>query len=75
MHSDIHLEKVDHIILAKLKQEALKRGISVNALILELLSLSLGLSSQHPTYHDLDHLAGTWSNKEKVEFQKKYRRL
>ena len=56
-----------------IKQEAKRRGISMNTLILELIRD--GISSRFevihpPTFNDLDHLAGTWTPEEAAEFIK-----
>lgn len=56
---------------ARLKAEARRRGISVNALVLELIREGVGLCRTEPrrvVHHDLDALAGTWSEDEAAEF-------
>ena len=70
MVSNIHLRGVDGVMLAHLKQEALAQDISVNQLILFFLRRDLGLSNHHlrATHHDLDKLAGTWSEDEAQQF-------
>jgi hypothetical protein len=52
--------------MALLKREAKKRCISVNRLILKMIEQGLGLVS---VYHDLDHLAGSWSLSEEKDFK------
>jgi hypothetical protein len=56
--------------MSLLKKEATKQKISVNSLILQIIEHSVGVA--HPTkkivFHDLDHLAGTWSDKDKKVF-------
>lgn len=72
MTSNIHLRCVDKQMMARLKQEAKTRDISVNQLILILLRTDLGLSNKQIkiVHHDLDHLAGTWSKQEAKRFNK-----
>ncbi len=42
--------------------------MSLNALILQILRGSLGLSTSARLVHDLDALAGSWSREEAEEF-------
>lgn len=64
---------VDRALDESLRQEAERRGLSVNRTVLALLRESFGLveNGSPPTtiYHDLDHLAGTWSDEEYDVFQ------
>jgi len=64
---------VDSRLHETLRQEAQQRGISVNRLILQLLSEAVGLRHSNGAadveYHDLDHLFGTWSAEEASEFE------
>ncbi len=68
--TNIHLRNVDNQLIKNLKQEASKQDVSMNTLILSLLRRGVGLSRERPitTYHDLDKLAGTWSNQQAKEF-------
>ena len=61
---------VDAPLDTALQREAQRRGVSVNRCVLSLLRQSLGLSENLPkqTYHDLDHLAGTWTKEQVMEF-------
>ena len=72
MSLNIHIRGIDKQLMMHLKREAAKNDVSMNALILSLLKKSFGLSKERyqPTYHDLDKLAGTWSEKEAEEFLK-----
>jgi hypothetical protein len=58
-----------------LKREAKRRDVSVNRVVLLLLRESLGLSVKNTvfaeTYHDLDHLAGTWTDEDADIFIKR----
>lgn len=68
--SNFNLRNLAPEVMLLLKKEAVKQKISVNSLILEILKQGLGVA--HPTkkavFHDLDHLAGTWSDKDKKAF-------
>lgn len=68
--SNFNLRNIAADVMSLLKKEAFKRKISINLLILQIIEQGLGIS--HPTkkavYHDLDHLAGTWSNQDKKAF-------
>ena len=66
------LRNIDDRISTALKEKARKEGTSVNALMLKLLKESLGLDKKKRgvVYDDLDHLAGTWSNKDAAEFER-----
>jgi hypothetical protein len=56
--------------MSLLKREATKQKISINSLILKIIEQSLGIArpTKRAIFHDLDHLAGTWSNKDKKTF-------
>lgn len=64
---------VDRALDESLRQEAERRGLSVNRTVLALLRESFGLaengSPPATIHHDLDHLAGTWSEEEYDAFQ------
>jgi len=68
--SNFNLRNVAPDVMSLLKREATKQKISINSLILQIIEQNLGIA--HPTkkavFHDLDHLAGTWSNKDKKAF-------
>ena len=52
---------------------AKKEGISVNTILLKTIRNALGLEKKKRTivYDDLDYLAGTWNEKDYLEFKKK----
>jgi len=68
--SNFHLRNVAPDAMTLLKKKAAEQKISINSLILQIIEQSLGIA--HPlkktVFHDLDHLAGTWSNKDKKTF-------
>jgi plasmid stability protein len=65
------VRSVDEELHAALKQEAQRRGVSINRYVLQVLTEAAGLeiASMRPrVYHDLDHLAGTWTPEQASEF-------
>lgn len=68
----ITVRGIDNEVAKLLKDQAKSEGISVNALLLKMVKESLGIEKKKRTkiYHDLDHLAGTWSEKDLKEFKK-----
>lgn len=64
---------IDDTMAKVLKEKAKQEGTSVNTVLLRTLRESLGLKKKKRTiiYNDLDHLAGTWSEKDFLEFQEK----
>jgi len=68
--SNFNLRNVAPEVMSLLKKEATKQKISVNSLILLIIEQGLGIPRQRKktVFHDLDHLAGTWSNKDKKVF-------
>lgn len=71
--STITIRGIDETTTRILKERAKKEGISVNAVLLKTLRESLGLEKKRRKviHNDLDHLAGTWSEKDFAEFQKR----
>ncbi len=61
---------LDDLTVKALKEKAKKEGSSVNAALVKLLQEELGIKKKKRTvvYNDLDHLAGTWSDKDFEEF-------
>ena len=57
-----------------IKEEARRRGLSINRYVLLVLREAVGLGSANENlemeFHDLDHLAGTWTQGEFEEFEK-----
>lgn len=62
-------ERTAKALKAKAKQE----GISLNATLLKILKEQLGLTRRPKSmvYTDLDHLAGTWDEKDYRDFNKR----
>ena len=68
--SNFNLRNVAPSVMSLLKKEAIKQKISINSLILLIIERGLGIAHQTKknVYHDLDYLAGTWSDKDKKNF-------
>lgn len=68
--SNFNLRGIPSEIMNILKKEAKRLHMSVNSLTLKLIEQSLGISHEKFIYHDLDHLAGSWSSEEEKIFNK-----
>jgi hypothetical protein len=70
MNSNFNLRGIPAEVMSLLKQEAKEHHISVNHLILQILEQGIGYSKQvkRARYHDLDYLAGTWTENERESF-------
>ncbi len=70
--STMTIRGLDELTVTALKEKAKQEGTSVNAALVKLLQEELGLKKKKRTvvYNDLNHLAGTWSDKDYKEFQK-----
>lgn len=68
--SNFNLRNVPPKVMSLLKKEAIKQKLSVNSLILQTLEKGLGIvhSTKKTLFHDLDHLAGTWSKEDEEAF-------
>jgi hypothetical protein len=71
---------VDPGLERQLRDEARRRGLSLNQTTLLLLRQALGMSVAAPpnggdatSFNDLDHLAGTWSAADAEEFSRALR--
>jgi hypothetical protein len=65
------LRGIDDAIAIALKEKARQEDTSVNTVMLKILKESLGIEKKKrgAVYHDLDHLAGTWSDQDAAEFE------
>lgn len=73
MSISITIQDIDDAATKWIKEEAERRGISVETLVVELIHRGIIVereSSHHQIYHDLDSLAGTWSEEQANEFLK-----
>lgn len=68
----VTLRGVDEKVGKLLKDEARRRGKSVNRTVLELLREAMGQADEpgpgRRAFDDLDHLAGTWTADDAAEF-------
>lgn len=69
--SNFNLRNVPHAVMSSLKKKATKQKISVNSLILQIVEQDLGFTHQikKNVFHDLDYLAGTWSEEDEKNFE------
>jgi len=69
----LSLRGIDEEMEKALREEAKRAKTSINKTIINLIRESIGLTKKKRTrvYHDLDELAGTWSEKDEQEFKKK----
>jgi hypothetical protein len=62
-----------------IKEEAEKKGVSLNKAFLSLLMKATGLKGEGKKkkilYHDLDHLSGAWTKEDSTMFEKKLKLL
>ena len=73
MSLSITIQELDETTSTWLVEEAKRRSVSVEAVARELIHQGIASaqkSSPLQTYHDLDSLAGTWTDEEAEEFLK-----
>ena len=63
------IKQIDDRLLRRLREQARKRNLSLNAYVRELLARSVGLEPGVETFTDLSDLAGCWSEEEAQEFR------
>ena len=71
MSTNITIQIPDDITSEWISEEAHRRGISVESLVVELIRKGMNKGQETPqlqSYNDLDSLAGTWSEEEEAEF-------
>ena len=71
MTDSIIIDSLDSETLKKLEDEAQRRGVDVNSLASQLLKELLKTKAGQPEHlngHELDTLAGTWSDEEAKAF-------
>ena len=71
MSTNITIQDLDDVTAKWISEESERRGISVESLVLELIRKGINIdqeTSQLQVYHDLDSLAGTWSEEHEAEF-------
>lgn len=69
--SSMSLRGIDEETKRRLKEEAARQGVSLNTLILRYIRHGVGLTEtdRRVLHHDLDALAGTWSEEEAEAFR------
>lgn len=69
--NNFNLRGIEPEVMMILKKEAKKQNTSINLLILNCIEQSIGYSHKvsRPTWHDLDYLAGTWTEEEAKAFK------
>ncbi|MFH0925623.1 MAG: antitoxin [bacterium] len=66
----ITIRGLDEKGTALLKKQAKKNGLSVNMYLLKVIKEDIGLEKKrNVSHHELDNLAGTWSEEDYQEFQ------
>ena len=70
--TQLTIRNIEQQLHQALKHEANRKNTSMNRLVVHILKEAMGLKEQstQKVYHDLDHLAGTWSEEEFSEFEK-----
>ena len=69
----ITLRKIPSEITKKIERKARETHTSINRTVIQLLEESVGTKQplqKKQLYHDLDHLAGSWTKQELKTFQK-----
>jgi len=69
--TSITIDDMDGKILERLRAEAERRGVDIGTVVRELLNEALGPVTKETStapHHDLDALAGTWSDEEADSF-------
>ena len=67
--SNFNLRGISSEVMILLKREAKRLHTSVNMLMLKMIERGLGFTCEKLVYHDLDHLAGSWSSAEEKTFE------
>jgi hypothetical protein len=76
MLQELRLENIDDEIIRRLKSRAANKGVDLNTFILSIFKQAIGMEAADTTenqgdvYHDLDYLAGTWTEEEAESFMK-----
>ena len=71
MSTNITIQNLDDATSEWISKEAYRRGISVESFVVELIRKRMNIDRETPrlrSYHDLDSLAGTWSEEQEAEF-------
>ncbi len=68
---------IDTELDTKIREKATLSGESINKIVLQMLKSAFGIekSKIFPTYHDLDSMAGTWTQEDEDHFNQNIREL
>lgn len=69
--TNLSIRGLDDQATQRLKEEAANQGVSINAFVIGCIRKAVGLSEEAGKdvhYHDLDKLAGTWSEADVADF-------
>lgn len=71
--NNFNLRGIPPEVMIYLKNEAKNKQTSVNSLLLKIIEQSIGFGrqSKKTRYHELDKLAGTWTEDEGKSFEEK----
>ena len=67
--ASLTIKNIGERVLERLRAQARKRRLSLNAYLRLLLAHSVGLEPRLEKFNDLSDLAGTWSEQELKEFE------
>lgn len=72
MNEPITISHLDDAIAEWIEEQASQRGIDRETIVVQLIHKGIDLEqkAQLPNYHDLDSLAGTWSEEDAAEFDR-----
>jgi hypothetical protein len=74
MSTSITIHGIDDSTVHWIHNEAEKQGVEEETVILSIIHKAISQKTDDiadlPEYHDLDHLAGTWTKEETEEFLK-----
>jgi hypothetical protein len=73
MNEPITIQHLDDATAEWIEEQAAQRGMDKEAVVLQLIQRGIDLEQKKaalPKYHDLDALAGTWSEQEAAEFDR-----
>ena len=71
MNDPITIHHLDDASAEWIEEQASQRGVDKEEVVLQLIHRGIDVEqkkAQLPPYHDLDPLAGTWSEEEAAEF-------
>ena len=71
MSTSITIHNIDESTVSWIHNEAQRQGVNDETIVLSLIHQAVRQEtdiSKLPEYHDLDHLAGTWTKEETEEF-------